>query len=239
MRRILLMVWKNLMFCPYWIWQLCTYSRKQDDHTEKERFALIKKITIHANRGGRVTIQSTGQENLPEKDGFILYPNHQGLFDVLAFIESCDHPFSVVMKKEVKNIPFLKQVFAILKAKPLDRGDVKQAMTVILEVAREVSEGRNYIIFAEGTRSKNGNHPLDFKGGSFKAAMRAKCPIVPVAVIDAFKPFDTHSADPVTVQVHYLKPLLYDEYKDMKSTDIAKYVKKQIEDKIQSTESGI
>lgn len=239
MRRILLMVWKNLIFCPYWMWQLCTYGRKEDRHTEKERFALIKKITVHANRGGRVTIQSSGQENLPEKDGFILYPNHQGLFDVLAFIESCDHPFSVVMKKEVQNIPFLKQVFAVLKAKALDRDDVKQAMKVILEVAQEVSEGRNYIIFAEGTRSKNGNHPQDFKGGSFKAAMRAKCPIVPVAVVDAFKPFDTHCADPVTVQVHYLKPLLYDEYKDMKSTDIAKYVKKQIENKIQNTESRV
>lgn len=236
MRRILLMVWKNLIYCPYWLWQLCTYGRKGDTHTEQERFALLKKITIHANKGGRVKILSTGQENLPEQDGFILYPNHQGLYDVLAFIESSNHPFSVVMKKEVQNIPFLKQVFAIMRAKPIDREDVKKAMKVILEVSQEVREGRNYIIFAEGTRSKNGNEPQEFKGGSFKAAIRAKCPIVPVAVIDAFKPFDTHSADPVTVQVHYLKPLYYEDYKDMKSTEIARYVKKQIEKKIQDTE---
>ena len=184
---------------------------------------------------GRVRILSTGQENLPKQDGFILYPNHQGLYDVLAFIESSDHPFSVVMKKEVQNIPFLKLVFAIMRAKPIDREDVKQAMKIILEVSKEVSEGRNYIIFAEGTRSKNGNQPQEFKGGSFKAAIRAKCPIVPVAVIDAFKPFDTHSADPVTVQVHYLKPLYYEDYKDMKSTEIAKYVKSEIEKKMQNT----
>lgn len=235
MKRIILMVIRNLIFCPYWFWQLCMYGRSKDTHTEMERFALLKKITVHANRGGRVKIVSTGQENLPEQDGFILYPNHQGLFDVLAFLECCDHPITVVMKKEVQNIPFLKQVFAVMRAKPMDREDVKQSMKVILDVAKEVSEGRNYIIFAEGTRSKNGNHPGEFKGGSFKAAMRAKCPIVPVAIIDSFLPFDTNSIKPVTVQVHFLKPLYYEEYKDMKSTEIAKYVKNVIEEKIQST----
>ena len=56
---------------------------------------------------------------------------------------------------------------------------------------KEVKNGRNYLIFAEGTRSKHGNHPQEFKGGSFKAAMKAKCPIVPVALIDTYKAFDT------------------------------------------------
>ena len=62
-----------------------------------------------------------------------------------------------------------------------------------------------------------GNEMLEFKGGSFKAATKAKCPIVPVALIDSFKPFDTNSIAPVTVLVHFLKPLYYDDYKDMKT----------------------
>lgn len=223
------MVLHNLLFVPFWFAQLCLYGRKGDRHTEQERFALLKKITVNANKGGRVRIQSTGEENLPKKDGFILYPNHQGLYDVLAFVESCDHPFSVVMKKEVQNVPFLKQVFAVMRAKAIDREDVRQAMSVILEVTKEVRQGRNYLIFAEGTRSKEGNKVQEFKGGSFKAAMKAKCPIVPVAVVDAYKPFDTHSTQPVTVQVHYLTPMYYDDYKDMKSTEIAALVKERIQ----------
>ena len=87
------------------------------------------------------------------------------------------------MKKEVANIPFLKQVFACMKAIPLDRSDIRQGMKVILQVSEEVKNGRNYLIFAEGTRSKNQNHLLDFKGGSFKSAVKAKCPIVPIALI--------------------------------------------------------
>jgi len=239
MKRILLMVFRNILFCPYWFYQLCIYGKKDNRYTEEERFALLKKMVIKANKSGRVKVEATGLNNLPGKDGFIMFPNHQGLFDALAFLESSDHPFSVVIKKEVQNIPFLKRVFAVLQAKAIDRDDVRQAMKVILDVAKEVREGRNYIIFAEGTRSKNGNQVQDFKGGSFKSAMKAKCPIVPVAIIDAFKPFDSHSIEQVTVQLHYLSPLYYEDYKEMKSTEIAKIVKERIEDTIRGKLANI
>ena len=73
---------------------------------------------------------------------------------------------------------------------------------------------------------------LPFKGGSFKAATKARCPIVPVALIDTYKAFDTGSIEPLTVQVHFLKPMYYDEYKDMKTTEIAAEVKRRVEETI-------
>ena len=238
MRRIIVMVLRNLLFVPWYAIQLLLYSRESDRHTEEERFARLKKITIHANKGGSVQIQSDGQEKLPEKNGFIFYPNHQGMYDVLSMIESCDRPFSVVMKQEVKNVPFLIQIRKIMKAQCMDRSDIKQSLKVILEVAKEVSEGRNYVIFPEGTRSHNGNKLLEFKGGSFKAATKAKCPIVPVALLNSYVPFDSHTIKPVTVQVHYLQPLYYEEYKDLKTTEIAAIVKQRIEEKIAECEKA-
>lgn len=231
-KRVILMVSKNIIFAPVWFTQMVLYGRDSDKHTVEERFSLLKKITVHANKAGRVIIKANGLENLPKEDGFIMFPNHQGLFDVLAFIESCDHPFTVVMKKEIQNIFFLKQVFGVMRARALDREDVKQAMRVILSMADDVKKGINYVIFAEGTRSKNGNKVGEFKGGSFKSALKAKCPIVPVAIVDSFKPFDTNSTKPVTVQVHYMKPLYYEDYKDLKSIEIANLVQKMIQDKI-------
>lgn len=231
-KRILLMVSKNLIFAPVWFPQMILYGREKDTHTVEERFALLRKITVHVNKAGKVNIKADGLENLPKEDGFIMFPNHQGLYDVLAFIESCSHPFTVVMKKEIQNILFLKQVFGVMRARALDRDNVKQAMKVILAMADDVKKGINYIIFAEGTRSKNGNKVGEFKGGSFKAAIRAKCPIVPVAIVDSFKPLDENSTKPVTVQVHYMKPLYYEDYKDMKSMEIAHLIQKMIQDKI-------
>ena len=232
MKRILLMIFRNIFLVPYAWCKLCYHAAHPEKHTDEEQYALLKYITLRANRGGNVKIAAYGVENIPEENGFMFFPNHQGLYDVLAIIEACPKPFAVVAKKEIANIQFLKQVFACMKAYMLDREDVRQAMQVIIHVTEEVKKGRNYLIFAEGTRSKNGNHPGEFKGGSFKSATKAKCPIVPVALIDSFKPFDTNTISPVTVQVHFLKPMYYEEYKDMKTTEIAAEVKRRIEEVI-------
>jgi 1-acyl-sn-glycerol-3-phosphate acyltransferase len=77
---------------------------------------------------------------------------------------------------------------------------------------------------------------LEFKGGSFKSATNAKCPIVPVALIDSFKAFDTSSIKRLTVQIHYLKPLYYEEYKNLKSTEIAELVAARIQETIRNFE---
>ena len=229
MKRILMMVLRNLYMVPYgWI-RLCYRAAHVDKYTEEDMYAFLRWIDLHANRGGRVHIDVHGRENIPDRDGFMFFPNHQGLYDVLAIIEASPRPFSVVAKKEIAKIPFLKQIFACMKAFMLDREDVRQAMQVIINVTKEVQKGRNHLIFAEGTRSKNGNRVGSFKGGSFKAATNARCPIVPVALIDSFKPFDTNTIRPVTVQVHFLKPLEYEEYKDMKTTEIAALVEKRIQ----------
>ena len=236
MWRIILMVLYNLPFVPWWWYQLCHYAKHTDEIPEDKKYALLKKITVHANKGGRVKIDVHGQENIPREENFVFFPNHQGLFDVLSIIEASDRPFSVVAKIEVKNIFFLKQVFAIMKAKFMDRDDVRQSLKVILSVTDEVKAGRNFLIFPEGTRSKNGNHPGDFKGGSFKCAMNARCPIVPVAMLNSYQAFDTNSIHPVTVQVHFLEPLYYEDYKDMKSTEMAKIVRARIVERIEAAE---
>ena len=232
MKRILLMVLRNLWFVPYGWFKLCYTAAHVEKYTEEERYQVLKMIDRRANIGGRITIDAYGVENIPKQDGFMFFPNHQGLYDVLAIVEACTHPFSVVAKKEVENVPFLKQVFKIMKAFMIDREDVRQAMKTITSVTKEVVSGRNYLIFPEGTRSKNGNNVGSFKGGSFKAATKAKCPIIPVALVDSFKPFDTNSTRPVTVQVHFLKPMLYEDYKDMKTVEIAAAVEQQIQETI-------
>ena len=236
MKRILMMVLRNLFIVPYGWVRLCYRAAHVEKYSEDDMYSFLQWIDLHANRGGNVHIDVHGVENLPEKNGFMFFPNHQGLYDVLAIIQACPVPFSVVAKQEIGNIPFLKQVFACMKAFVIDREDIKQSMQVIINVTKEVKKGRNYLIFAEGTRSKKGNHPQEFKGGSFKPAVKAKCPIVPVALIDSYKSFDTKSIEKLTVQVHFLKPLLYDEYKDMKTVEIAQEVKSRIEKVIRENE---
>lgn len=213
---------------PYYWFKIWWCSINKNISYEKG-YQVTRYITKKTNRAGRVTIETHGLENLPKENGFMLYPNHQGLFDVLAFLESCPVPFAFVIKKEVSNLLLIKQIIGAIGSEVIDRDDIKQSMQIINKVAKEVENGRNYLIFSEGTRSKNGNNLLDFKGGSFKCATKSKCPIVPCALIDSFKPFDEKSTKPITVKLIYLPPMYYDEYKDMKTNEIAELVKKRIE----------
>ena len=232
MKRIILMVLYNIVFVPWWWYQLCSYAKHTDEIPMVKKYALLKKITLHANKGGRVKIDVYGKENIPSENGFIFFPNHQGLFDVLVFLDSCPRPFSFVAKKEAGNIILLKQVMKALGAYAMDREDIRQSMKVIQKVADNVKQGKNFLIFPEGTRSRMGNKMLEFKGGSFKSAVKAQCPIVPCALIDAYKPFDQKSIKPVTVKIIYLPPIYYNEYKGMKTVEIAAEVKKRIEEAI-------
>lgn len=231
MRRIIMMVLRLFLKAPYYFFCIARCG-KRDDIGLEEAYATVKKVTKAANKAGKVTIESYGLENIPKENGFIFFPNHQGLFDVLVFLESCPVPFSFVIKKEASNIILLKQVIAALKSLSIDREDIRQSMQVILQVAEEVKKGRNFLIFAEGTRSKMGNKLLPFKGGTFKSAVKAKCPIVPCALIDSYKPFDEKSVAPVTVKLIYLEPICYEEYAPMKTTEIAEMVKIRIENAI-------
>ena len=216
---------------PYYFLKIwwCSISSKV---SYEESFAIIKKVTQKANRAGRVTIEAYGLENIPEEDGFIFFPNHQGLFDVLVFLDSCPRPFSFVAKKEASNIILLKQIIRALGAYAMDREDLKQSMKVICAVTEEVKKGKNFLIFPEGTRSRTGNQLIEFKGGSFKSATKAKCPIVPCALIDSYKPFDENSIRPVSVKLIYMPPIYYEEYKNMKTVEISEEVKKRIEETI-------
>ena len=231
MKRIALMVMKLIWIAPFWFARLCIWG-KSDRHTELEKYSFLKMVTTRVNQAGRVMIQAHGIENLPEKMGYVMFPNHQGMFDVLALLECCPHPFTVVMKKEVADVFLVKQIRQFLKAQSIDREDVRGSVQVIRQMTKEVKEGRNYVIFAEGTRSKHQNRVQSFKGGSFKSATKARCPIVPCALIDSFIPFDEKSIRKVTVKLTYLPPMYYEEYKGMKTHEIAEEVKRRIEAEI-------
>lgn len=234
MNRIVTMVLKNLPIVPGAWQKLCRYAKHPEKYSEEEMYRHIQYILKRAVRGGNIDLQVSGTENIPQKGGFMLYANHQGMFDVLAVAATCDIPVGAVLKKELYDIPFLHQVAICTKSFPMDREDVRQSLTVIQSVIREVKAGRNYLIFPEGTRSRNGNQMGQFHSGSFRCATRSKCPIVPVALVDSFKVLDQKGSKPVTVQIHYLKPICWEEYGNLKTTELAALVKERIAQTIEA-----
>lgn len=232
MNRIALMVFRNIVKVPgLWV-KLCHYAKNTERYPEEEKYFFIQHILKLGLNSGNINLQVFGKENIPETDGMLLYGNHQGLFDVVAVVTNFDRKLAGVIKKEAKDVPFIKQVIQCTKSFPMDRDDARQSLQVIQEVTKEVQAGRNYIIFPEGTRSRNGNEMLPFHGGSFRAAIKAKCPVLPVAVVDTHKVFDNKGSAQITCQLHYLPPIYYEEYQDMKAAELAELVRGRIEETV-------
>ncbi len=226
-----MMVLRLFLKAPYYLFRIWLCGKKKPvDYPHS--YAVIRHVCKKANHAGKVTIDAHGTENIPAQSGFMFFPNHQGLYDVLSIIDSCEMPFAFVIKKEASHVILLKQIVEATGSISIDREDIRQSLEVIKQVTAEVKNGRNFLIFAEGTRSRKGNELNEMKGGSFKSATKARCPIVPVALIDSFRPFDEKSIKPVTVHIYYLKPIPYEEYKDLNTTEIAGLVKKRIEEQI-------
>ena len=235
MKRIIYMVFMNLFWAPIWLFTIHRMGRQEDSHTRQERYDYIARMVKRIIRYGRVNLVIKGQENIPDHDGFIIFPNHQGLFDMLALFASCPRPLSVVIKKEAANWILVKDVLAATRSLSMDREDIKSQVKVISEVGKRVKAGENFVIFAEGHRSRKGNEILEFKSGTFKSATKASCTIVPVALINSFRPFDINSLKRETVEVHYLKPIALEEYFSMNTAQIAQMVQNRIEEEIKNT----
>lgn len=231
MNRIVKMVLSNFFYVPgAWI-KLCRYARHPENYSRQEMYDHISDILQHAVKGGNVNLKVTGLENIPAEGGFMLYGNHQGMFDVVALAATCPVPLAAVLKQELQNVPLLKQIMLCTGSYPMDRDDVRQSLKVIQAVTKEVKEeDRHFLIFPEGTRSKQGNVMGEFHGGSFRCALKAKCPILPLCFIDCFKPLDEKGSKPITVQLHYLPVIPYEKFQGLSTVELAALVKQRIQE---------
>lgn len=237
MLRFIYVIIANLFRAPY----LITKMRYMADHADKysavERYELTKKVIGFMIKSGNIKTQVYGIENLPRQSGYIMTPNHQGKYDALGIILSHKKPCSLVMDLNKSNTILVSEFLDLLQGKRMSIYDVRQAMKVIQIISRELKNGKNFIIFPEGGYKFNNRNRLgDFKAGSFKAAYMAKAPIVPVVLYDSYKVFNSFEIGKVITQVHYLKPIYYDEYKTLKTVEIATLVKEQIQNKIDEIE---
>ena len=225
-----------LPFILYYLWKVGYIERHSWRYDETDRYNFARRMIRIMKHNGRIHTDAYGAENLPQEGGYIMYANHQGKYDTLGIISVHQNPCTVMMDEQRSHLILADQFMTLLKGCRLDKRDMKSQMKAILSVTEQVKNGRRYIIFPEGGYYKNQNNVKSFLPGSFKCAMKAKSPIVPVALIDSYKPFGVNSLKKVTTQVHFLEPLYYDTYKDMTSREISELVRNKIVEAIASRE---
>lgn len=216
------------------------YAKHPEKYSVEFRYEYDKHVIRLMNNRGRIRTDAYGMEHLPEEGGYVMFANHQGKYDALGIMLSHEKPCSVVMDEARSYMPLVKQFIDLVDGKRMKLNDLRQAAGIISEVVREVKKGRKFIIFPSGGyKHRNGNFVDPFKAGSFKSAMKAKAPIVPVALVDSWKVFDLWSLRRVRTKVLYLKPLYYEDYKEMSSVEICDLVYKRICDAIKLADTDV
>lgn len=222
----------SLPLVLYYIAKAYYIKYHESDYTENTRYDVARRCVRICMHVGRIKTLCYGQENLPEDGGYVMFPNHQGKFDLLGIIASHNSPCTMVMDYEKSKLPIVNPFVELIKGQRLDKSDMKKQVRTILNIIQEVKQGRRYIIFPEGGYENNGNELQKFLPGAFQCATKSKAPIVPVAIIDSYKVFSINSLRKITTQVHFLPPILYEEYAGMSTAEIAELVKSRIQETI-------
>lgn len=233
MLRLCYVVVISLPFVMYYICKARYIERHDESFSEERRYKMARKCISIMMRNGRIRTESTGQEYLPREGGYIMYSNHQGKYDTLGIMISHPKPCTIVMDADRSTLPITNSFIDLVHGQRLDKTDMRSQLKTILEIAEEVKEGRRYIIFPEGGYGRNKKNDLqDFLPGSFKCATKSGAPIVPVAIIDSYKPFGVNSLRKVKTQVHFLAPIFFEEYAQLNTREIAELVKSRIAEKM-------
>ncbi len=132
-----------------------------------------------------VRLEVSGLEKIPHDRTVVFMANHQGNCDPPALLAVLP-TISIMAKKEFFRIPILNRAMLARGFIPVDRRNREAAITAVDRAVLSLRAGHSFLVFPEGTRSRDGRlQPL--KKGVFIMAMKVGAPIVPVSVSGSSK----------------------------------------------------
>ena len=224
-----------LLLIPTLIYDICAWVFRYSNHPEKYpldiRYQKTRKLIRKVNKALKLDMHIEGLENRPE-EASCYFINHLAAVDPLLLIEVMEKPTTLVAKIEIKKMPLVGRIFSGIDGLFLDRDDLKQQLKVMMKVQDSLRERKcNWAIYPEGTRNKDPmNKLLEFHHGTFRAAMKAGVPIVPVVCYGSFRVLNTkHTYKKYPTYIKFLPPIYPEEYKDLKTQDVAAIVQSRVQ----------
>jgi 1-acyl-sn-glycerol-3-phosphate acyltransferase len=175
---------------------------------------VVRKIVPWGLRAAGIRVEVVGREHVPVGVSCIFLSNHVSNLDPPVLFPVLPGQCSALLKKSLMRIPFLGTAMRLAKFVPVERGNVREAAQRSVAAAAEVLRGGLHIvIFAEGTRSKDGRLAA-FKRGPFFLAMETGAPIVPIVISGTQTMMRKHSAaiQPGVAKVEFLEAIWPKEF---------------------------
>jgi 1-acyl-sn-glycerol-3-phosphate acyltransferase len=135
--------------------------------------------------GTRLEVE--GGDNIDPKRSYVVVANHLSALDIMACLLAVPLPIRFLAKKELFRVPVLAQGMRLVGIIEVDREARGAIHSEVNRQSRDLIEkGRSLIIYAEGTRPRNGVMK-PFKKGAFTMAIRAGLPVLPLSIHGSYE----------------------------------------------------
>lgn len=144
----------------------------------------------------------------------VFIANHQSYVDIWVLMRVLPRTTRFVVKQELRRLPVFGWALARNDFVFVDRADRARAIQSLEAASGKIRRGRSVVLFAEGTRTKDGRLQ-PFKKGPFHLALSAGVPIVPVAISGSGKvmPAGRFRVRPGVVRVRFLDPIAVEPHR--------------------------
>jgi 1-acyl-sn-glycerol-3-phosphate acyltransferase len=158
-----------------------------------------------------ISVRIKGLENIDPKGHYIIVSNHASMFDIWALFVALPMPFRFFLKRELTWIPIIGWALKLGPFISVNRASGRDAARGLDEAAEKMRNGASVIIFAEGTRSLDGNLQ-PFKRGAFSLALRSRVPMLPTTINNSFWVMKkgTFSSQSKLIEIIFDKPIVTD-----------------------------
>lgn len=159
------------------------------------------KLTI-GTTGAKVTV--IGENNIPDKNGFCLVGNHQSNMDIPLMLGYCKALTGFLAKSELNKFLILRRWMHLINCVFVERNNIRGSIKAAMDTVQKIKDGKNMILFPEGTRSKS-NNMNRFKEGGLKLIIKENITIVPFTINGSYLLYEGHKKvrkDNVTITFH-------------------------------------
>jgi 1-acyl-sn-glycerol-3-phosphate acyltransferase len=177
-----------------------------------------------------VKVEAEGLEKFDHLKSYIFVSNHLSYFDIPILMSVIPNNLRFIYKRSLSRIPVFGWGMYLGGYIPIDRENVREAITSLTKAAEKLNKGYSISIFPEGTRSPDGKLQ-EFKRGMFVLAERSDAPIVPVAISgsDKIMPKKKFRINPGKVKVIFHSPVEYKKEKEF-INDLHDIILKSLDD---------
>ena len=171
------------------------------------------------------SVKITGRENIDTKKAYVVVCNHQTLLDIPVVFRTFLN-FKWVAKASLFKIPVIGWNMWLNRSVKLERSSTGSQRKMLNSCAHHLRNGSSVMIFAEGTRARNGKL-RPFREGAFLIALHEKTDIVPMVIDGSYKALPEKGIIPKNSQkifLNILPPVPYETFKDMNVRQVAEHI---------------